>query len=107
MNEYMLMRLKGNPSELYSASAHYIVAGGKRLRPFMVVKACEMFGGTKIMALPTAQASVEMIHNFSLAHDDIMDNDDVRHSVSTVHKSYGLPLAILAGETYYFPRHIR
>ncbi len=100
MNEYMLRRLKGKPSELYSASAHYISSGGKRLRPFMVVKACEMFGGTKIMALPAA-ASVEMIHNFSLVHDDIMDNDDVRHSVPTVHKSYGLPLAILAGDVLF------
>jgi geranylgeranyl diphosphate synthase type I len=100
MNEYMLTRLKGTPAELYSASAHYISSGGKRLRPFMVVKACEMFGGKKVMALPAA-ASVEMIHNFSLVHDDIMDNDDVRHSVPTVHKSYGLPLAILAGDVLY------
>jgi geranylgeranyl diphosphate synthase type I len=100
MNKYMLARLKGNPSELYSASAHYISSGGKRLRPFMVVKSCEMFGGTKIKALPAA-ASVEMIHNFSLVHDDIMDNDDVRHSVPTVHKSYGLPLAILAGDVLF------
>ena len=100
MNRYMLERLKGSPSELYSASAHYISSGGKRLRPFMVVKACEMFGGTKIKALPAA-ASVEMVHNFSLVHDDIMDNDDVRHSVPTVHKSYGLPLAILAGDVLF------
>jgi geranylgeranyl diphosphate synthase type I len=100
MNKYMLARLKGSPSELYSASAHYISSGGKRLRPFMVVKSCEMFGGTKIKALPAA-ASVEMIHNFSLVHDDIMDNDDVRHSVPTVHKSYGLPLAILAGDVLF------
>ena len=54
MNKYMLARLKGSPSELYSASAHYISSGGKRLRPFMVVKSCEMFGGTKIKALPGA-----------------------------------------------------
>ena len=100
INEYILRRLKGTPSELYSASAHYISSGGKRLRPFMVVKACEMFGGSKMMALPAA-ASVEMIHNFSLVHDDIMDNDDVRHSVPTVHKSYGLPLAILAGDVLF------
>jgi geranylgeranyl diphosphate synthase type I len=100
INEYMLTRLKGTPAELYTASAHYISSGGKRLRPYMVVKSCEMFGGKKIMALPAA-ASVEMIHNFSLVHDDIMDNDDVRHSVPTVHKSYGLPLAILAGDVLF------
>lgn len=100
INEYLLTRLKGSPSELYSAAAHYINSGGKRLRPFLVVKACEMFGGKKVRALPAA-ASVEMIHNFSLVHDDIMDNDDVRHSVPTVHKSFGLPLAILAGDALF------
>lgn len=100
INRYMLSRLDGNPPGLYSASAHYINSGGKRLRPFMVVKSCEMFGGTKSDALPAA-ASVEMIHNFSLVHDDIMDNDDVRHGVPTVHKAYGVPLAILAGDILF------
>jgi geranylgeranyl diphosphate synthase type I len=100
INRYILSRLTGNPSDLYAASSHYINSGGKRLRPFMVVKSCEMFGGTKLTALPAA-ASVEMIHNFSLVHDDIMDNDDIRHSVPTVHKSYGLPLAILAGDILF------
>ncbi|HZD33851.1 MAG TPA: polyprenyl synthetase family protein [Nitrososphaeraceae archaeon] len=100
MDKYILARLKGTPTELYSASAHYINSGGKRLRPFMVVKACEMFEGTKFRALPAA-ASVELIHNFSLVHDDIMDNDDVRHNVPTVHRSYGVPLAILAGDVLF------
>jgi geranylgeranyl diphosphate synthase, type I len=100
MDKYILSRLKGTPTELYSASAHYINSGGKRLRPFMVVKACEMFEGTKFRALPAA-ASVELIHNFSLVHDDIMDNDDVRHGVPTVHRSYGVPLAILAGDILF------
>jgi geranylgeranyl diphosphate synthase type I len=48
-----------------------------------------------------AAVAVEMIHNFSLVHDDIMDNDDMRHSVSTVHKYYGMPLAILAGDILF------
>jgi geranylgeranyl diphosphate synthase type I len=100
MDKYILARLRGTPTELYSASAHYINSGGKRLRPFMVVKACEMFEGTKFRALPAA-ASVELIHNFSLVHDDIMDNDDVRHSVPTVHRVYGIPLAILAGDVLF------
>ena len=46
-------------------------------------------------------AAVEMIHNFSLVHDDIMDNDDIRHSVETVHKYYGTPLAILSGDILF------
>src|SRR5207247_8177595 len=44
---------------------------------------------------------LELVHNFSLVHDDIMDNDDMRHSVPTVHRSYGVPLAILAGDILF------
>src|SRR6478752_6520217 len=83
IKEFILSILEGEPKDLYQASAHYIISGGKRLRPFMVVKSCEMF------------------HNFSLVHDDIMDNDDMRHSVPTVHKYYGIPLAILAGDILF------
>jgi geranylgeranyl diphosphate synthase, type I len=100
VKESIISILKGEPNELYNASAHYITTGGKRLRPFMVSKSCEMFGGDSKRSVPAAVA-VEMIHNFSLVHDDIMDNDDMRHSVSTVHKYYGVPLAILAGDILF------
>ena len=100
IKEFILSILRGEPKDLYQASAHYIISGGKRLRPFMVVKSCEMFGGSSKRALPAA-AAVEMVHNFSLVHDDIMDNDDMRHSVPTVHKYYGMPLAILAGDILF------
>ena len=65
VKEFILSFLEGEPKELYQASAHYIKSGGKRLRPFMVTKSCEMFGGNSKMAMPAAGA-VEMIHNFSL-----------------------------------------
>ena len=100
LKEFILSFLEGEPKELYQASAHYIISGGKRLRPFMVTKSCEMFGGNSKRAMPAA-AAVEMIHNFSLVHDDIMDNDDMRHNVPTVHKYYGIPLAILAGDILF------
>src|ERR671928_1282128 len=100
VKEFIISILKGDPTELYDASVHYITTGGKRLRPFMVAKSCEMFGGNPKRSMPAAVA-VEMIHNFSLVHDDIMDNDDMRHSVSTVHKYYGMPLAILAGDILF------
>lgn len=100
VNEFILSFLEGEPSELYQASAHYIMSGGKRLRPFIVIKSCEMFGGNSNMAMPAA-AALEMVHNFSLVHDDIMDNDDMRHGVTTVHKYYGMPLAILAGDILF------
>ena len=100
VSEYILSSLEGEPIELYRASSHYIISGGKRLRPFILIKSNEMFGGNPKMAMPAA-AAVELIHNFSLVHDDIMDNDEMRHSVKTVHKSYGMPLAILAGDILF------
>jgi len=100
VNNHLLSFLSGKPLELYQASTHYLKSGGKRLRPLMVIKSCEMFGGNQHDALPAATA-VEFIHNFSLVHDDIMDNDDFRHGIPTVHKSFGLPLAILSGDILF------
>ncbi|MGH9909060.1 MAG: polyprenyl synthetase family protein [Nitrososphaerales archaeon] len=100
VNSFILSILEGKPRDLYLASSHYIKSGGKRLRPFMVIKSCEMLGGKAEHALHVA-AAVEMVHNFTLVHDDVMDNDEVRHNVPTVHKYYGLPLAILAGDVLF------
>jgi geranylgeranyl diphosphate synthase type I len=100
VNEFLLSNLDGKPKALYQASSHYIRSGGKRLRPFMVIKSCELLGGSLKRALPAA-AAVELVHNFTLVHDDIMDNDEIRHGVSTVHHQYGLPLAILGGDILF------
>lgn len=100
VNKFLMSCLDGKPKELYQASSHLIRSGGKRLRPFMVIKSCEMLGGTLKRALPAAGA-VELVHNFTLVHDDIMDNDEMRHSTATVHRSYGVPLAILAGDILF------
>lgn len=100
VNEFLISHLAGRPKELYQASSHYIRSGGKRLRPFMVVKSCELLGGNVKRALPGA-AAVELVHNFTLVHDDIMDNDEMRHGVATVHRQYGLPLAILGGDVLF------
>lgn len=100
VRNFTLSILDGEPAKLYDAACTYLASGGKKLRPFMVIKSCEMFGGNEEEALPAA-ASVELIHNFSLIHDDIMDNDDIRHGVSTVHKKYGLPIALIAGDILF------
>lgn len=100
VNRYLGTKLKGNPTQLYDAAAHLIVNGGKRLRPFMVMKSCEILDGKLKDAMPAASA-IEMIHNFTLVHDDIMDNDEMRHGVPTVHKKFGLPVAILAGDVLF------
>lgn len=100
ISDFIRSYLQGEPKELYQASAHYILSGGKRLRPFMTIKSCEMLGGNSKRAIPPA-AAVEMIHNFSLVHDDIMDNDEMRHNIPTVHNYYGTPLAILSGDILF------
>jgi geranylgeranyl diphosphate synthase, type I len=100
INRYLNSKLKGNPKKLYDAAGHLIIHGGKRLRPYMVIRSCQIVGGRSSNAIGAASA-VEMVHNFSLVHDDIMDNDEIRHGVPTVHKKYGMPLAILAGDVLF------
>jgi geranylgeranyl diphosphate synthase type I len=100
VNRYLKTKLKGNPKMLYDAAGHLIVNGGKRLRPYMVIKSCQILGGKTSKAMQAASA-VEMVHNFTLVHDDIMDNDEMRHGVPTVHKKFGMPVAILAGDVLF------
>ncbi|KAH7300140.1 hypothetical protein KP509_24G046200 [Ceratopteris richardii] len=76
-----------------------LLAGGKRIRPALCIAACELFGGTEEMAMPSACA-LEMIHTMSLIHDDLpcMDNDDLRRGKPTNHKIFGEYTAVLAGD---------
>jgi len=97
---YIYARVHGEPGELYNAALHLIRAGGKRLRPVIVVAAAEALGEEAEKALPFAVA-VELVHNFTLVHDDIMDRDEFRRGVPTVHKLWGEPLAITAGDLLY------
>jgi len=89
-----------HPRPLYEASRHLVDAGGKRLRPSMLLLAGEAAGGDAT-ALAPAAVSIELIHNFTLIHDDIMDNADVRRGRPAVHKLWGQSGAILAGDTLY------
>jgi len=100
VNHFLGSQIKGDPAQLYKAAAYLIVNGGKRLRPYMVLKSCQVLGGKSKDAMAAAGA-VEMVHNFTLTHDDIMDNDEVRHGVPTTHKKFGIPLAILAGDVLF------
>ncbi|WP_379161963.1 polyprenyl synthetase family protein [Paenibacillus sp. sgz5001063] len=87
------------PGSLKDAMSYSLQAGGKRLRPLLVVAACEALGGSREAALPVA-AAIEMVHTYSLIHDDLpaMDNDDYRRGKLTNHKVYGEATAILAGD---------
>ncbi len=100
VNKFLKKELNGDPKQLYDAASHLIIHGGKRLRPYLVLKSCQMLGGKQSDAISAASA-VELIHNFTLVHDDIMDNDEMRHGVTTTHKKFDIPLAILAGDVLY------
>ena len=84
---------------LFDAMEYSLLAGGKRLRPIFVLDFCRMCGGDWKKAAPFA-AALEMIHTYSLIHDDLpsMDNDDFRRGRPTNHKVYGEAMAILAGD---------
>lgn len=89
-----------NPIVLYEAARHIITAGGKRLRPYLVLRSCELVGGDPNVAVPFA-AALEVLHNFTLIHDDIMDNDSLRRGVPTVHARWGVPVAIASGDLLF------
>ncbi len=88
------------PDELYKAMRHLLDAGGKRLRPSALLLAAEAVGGKPDDVLPAAVA-VELVHNFTLIHDDIMDEADLRRGLTTVHKKWGVSCAIVAGDALY------
>ena len=87
--------------DLFQASAHLLLAGGKRLRPAVVILAADAVRRGSSDDLIPAALALELTHNFTLIHDDIMDGDVVRRGVPTVHVVWDEPTAILAGDVLY------
>ncbi|HOT07264.1 MAG TPA: polyprenyl synthetase family protein [Methanotrichaceae archaeon] len=88
------------PEGLYDAARHLVDAGGKRLRPSLLLIAAEAVGADSTPLVPAA-VSIELVHNFTLIHDDIMDNASLRRGRPSVHVIWGESGAILAGDTLY------
>ncbi len=90
------------PQVLWDAMRHGVLSGGKRIRPVLLLETCRASGGDLEKALPTACA-LELIHCFSLIHDDLpcIDNDDMRRGRLTVHKAFSEDMAVLAGDALY------
>ena len=85
------------PHELYVPIGYALESGGKRIRPALVLMACDLFGGGKADSMGAALA-IEVFHNFTLLHDDIMDNAETRRNRLTVHKKWNANTAILSGD---------
>lgn len=98
LNEYM-PKVEGYQKTIFDSMNYSLKAGGKRLRPVLTLEACKLVGGNEKDAYPFAVA-IEMIHTYSLIHDDLpaLDNDDLRRGRKTNHKVYGEAMAILAGD---------
>ncbi len=93
------LRHRPLPENLKAAVAYGLLGGGKMIRPILVIRCCEAVGGRPEQALPAA-AAVEMVHAFSLVHDDLpaMDDDELRRGRPTLHKHAGEAMAVLAGD---------
>ena len=96
---YFLPEVDNKSITLYESMSYSLKAGGKLLRPVLLLAACDFCGGDEKLALPYACA-IEYIHTYSLIHDDLpaMDNDDLRRGIPTNHKVFGDAVAILAGD---------
>ncbi len=89
----------GDIQEIFDSQVYSLLGGGKRIRPFLVNEICRMLGGDDRASMPFACA-IEMIHTYSLIHDDLpcMDDDDLRRGKPTNHKKFGYATALLAGD---------
>ena len=91
------LHFKGQPVSLYEPANYMMSLGGKRIRPILTLMSCKMFGGSLDKAIHPA-ISMEVFHNFTLVHDDFMDNAAMRRGKKTVHEKWDVPTAILAGD---------
>ena len=99
INDYIdNQKFEGNPKELYAPIEYILRQGGKRLRPTLCLLACDLFGG-KIEDCMVPAVAAEIFHNFTLVHDDIMDQAPLRRGVETIYKKWGSDVAILSGDT--------
>ena len=86
-----------NPKGLYEPFRYFLTIGGKRIRPILTLLSAEMFGSNRNSALPQA-LSIEVFHNFTLIHDDIMDDAPLRRNETTVHEKWNTNVGILTGD---------
>lgn len=94
------INLPKTPENLYQPIEYFVQIGGKRIRPVLTLMAAELFGTKKEVALPAALA-IELFHNFSLIHDDIMDHAPLRRGKQTVHEKWNSNIAILSGDVLF------
>jgi geranylgeranyl diphosphate synthase type II len=98
--KFSSLKLDGTPPELYAPISYTVSWSGKRIRPVLLLIACDLFGGNTNIASDSA-VGLELFHNFTLIHDDIMDNAPLRRGKPTVFKKWDSNIAILSGDTMF------
>jgi geranylgeranyl diphosphate synthase type II len=98
--EIQQLSFSNEPADLYDPVRYMLKLGGKRIRPALVLMSCELFDGSYEDALPGA-LGIEVFHNFTLLHDDIMDKAPLRRSKQTVHTKWNSDVAILSGDAMF------
>src|SRR5437868_5121738 len=98
--EIQKLSFQKEPAELYDPVRYMLKLGGKRIRPALALMSCELFDGSYTDALPAA-LGIEVFHNFTLLHDDIMDKAPLRRSRQTVHTKWNNDVAILSGDAMF------
>lgn len=94
------IEIPDSPTDLYDPLRYFLTIGGKRIRPMLTLLAAELFGSDKATALPQALC-IEVFHNFTLIHDDIMDEAPIRRNQQTVHEKWNQNVAILSGDVMF------
>ncbi|NDA99067.1 MAG: polyprenyl synthetase family protein, partial [Flavobacteriia bacterium] len=96
-NEIAGISFPNEPKNLYDPLSYFLALGGKRMRPLLTILSGELFGEKKENLMPAAIA-IELFHNFSLIHDDIMDAAPLRRGKATIHEKWNSNIAILSGD---------
>lgn len=102
LDEYIPLE-SSYPEILHQAIRYSVMAGGKRIRPILALTSYELFGGNRKEIINPAACSLELVHTYSLIHDDLpcMDDDDLRRGLPTLHKKYNEAIAVLAGDALH------
>lgn len=103
VDDYMLRTIIGKTANIWDAARHYIHGGGKRIRPYLLLKGFELVSGSSeesSLIVPIA-SSIESVHTFTLIHDDVIDGDEMRRGKQSVHLKWDIPTAILSGDLLF------
>lgn len=103
VDKYLLENISGETKNIWDAARHYVYGGGKRIRPYLVMKSFELVNGgiSDQQQIVSIASALESVHTFTLIHDDVIDGDEIRRGKPAVHVKWDIPTAILSGDLLF------